>query len=68
MECCLIMLVEELFNLCLSQNSIYGQQLFLSKIRLVYNNVYRKVLVVFRHASASGMFVSNDILKFEAFL
>ena len=62
------MLVDELFNLCLSQNSIYGQQLFFFKIRLVYNNVYRKILGVFRLASASGMFVSNDVPKFEAFL
>ena len=39
-----------------------------SKIRVAYNNVYRKILGVSRRASASGMFVSNDILNFEAFL
>ena len=39
-----------------------------SKIRAAYNNVYRKILGVSRRASASGMFVSNDIPNFEAFL
>ena len=39
-----------------------------SKIRVAYNNVYRKILGVSRRASASGMFVSNDIPNFEAFL
>ena len=39
-----------------------------SKIRVAYNNVYRNILGVSRRASASGMFVSNDILNFEAFL
>ena len=38
-----------------------------SKIRVAYNNVYRKILGVSRRASASGMFVSNDIPNFEAF-
>ena len=33
-----------------------------------YNNVYRKILRVSRRASASGMFVSNDIPNFDAFL
>ena len=39
-----------------------------SKIRVAYNNVYRKILGVSRRASASGMFVSHDIPNFEAFL
>ena len=39
-----------------------------SKIRVAYNNVYRKILGVSRPASASGIFVSNDIPNFEAFL
>ena len=39
-----------------------------SKIRVAYNNVYRKILGVSRRASASGMFVSNDIPNFEVFL
>ena len=39
-----------------------------SKIRVAYSNVYRKILRVSRHASASGMFFSNDIPNFEAFL
>ena len=39
-----------------------------SKIRVAYNNVYRKILGVSRRASASGKFVSNDIPNFEAFL
>ena len=34
----------------------------------VADNVYRKILGVSRRASASGMFVSNDIPNFEAFL
>ena len=39
-----------------------------SKKRVAYNNVYRKILGVSRRVSASGMFVSNDIPNFEAFL
>ena len=39
-----------------------------SKIRVAYNNVYRKILGVSTRAGASGMFVSNDIPKFEVFL
>ena len=39
-----------------------------SKIRASYNNVYRKILVVSRRAGASGMFVPNEILNFEAVL
>ena len=39
-----------------------------SMIRVAYNNVYRKILRVSRGASGSGMFVSNDIPTFEAFL
>ena len=36
----------------------------LSNIRVAYNNAYRKILWVSRRASASGMFVSNDIPNF----
>ena len=39
-----------------------------SKIRVAYNNVYRKILGVSRRSSASAMFVTNDIPNFEAFL
>ena len=39
-----------------------------SKIRVAYNNVYRKILGVSRRSSASAMFVTNDIPKFKAFL
>ena len=39
-----------------------------SKIRVAYNNVYRKILGVTRRSSASAMFVTNDIPNFEAFL
>ena len=39
-----------------------------SKIRVAYNDVCRKILGVYRRASASGMFVSNDISNFEAFV
>ena len=39
----------------------------LSKIRVAYNNVYRKILGVSRRSSASAMFVTNDIPNFEAF-
>ena len=38
------------------------------KTKSAYNNVYQKVLRVSRRTSASGMFVSNDIPNFEAFL
>ena len=40
----------------------------LSKIRVAYNNVYRKILGVSRRSSATAMFVTNDIPNFEAFL
>ena len=39
----------------------------LSKLRVAYNNVYRKILGVSRRSSASAMFVTNDIPNFEAF-
>ena len=39
----------------------------LSNIRVAYNNAYRKILGVSRRASASGMFVSNDIPNFLIF-
>ena len=39
-----------------------------SKIRVAYNNVYRKIMGVSRRASASSMFVSNAIPNFEASL
>ena len=37
-------------------------------IRVASNNVYRKILGVSNRSSASAMFVTNDIPKFEAFL
>ena len=39
-----------------------------SKIRVVYNNVYRKILCVPKRRSASTMFVSNGIPNFEALI
>ena len=36
-----------------------------SKIRVAYNNVYRNILDVPKRGSASTMFVSNGIPKFE---
>ena len=39
-----------------------------SKIRVAYNNAYRKIWGVSRRASVSRMFVSNNIPNFEAFL
>ena len=39
-----------------------------SKIKVAYRNAYQKTLGVFKRASASGMFVSNNIPNFEAFL
>ena len=44
------------------------QKTTFSEIRIAYNNVYRKILGLSRRVSASGMFVSNDIPNFEAFL
>ena len=38
----------------------------LSKIRVVYNNIYRTILGHGRRDSASNMFVSNGIDTFEA--
>ena len=38
----------------------------LSKIRVTYNNIYRKILGHGRSDSASNMFVSNGIDTFEA--
>ena len=38
----------------------------LSKIRVAYNNIYRKILGYGRRDSASNMFVSNGIDTFEA--
>ena len=40
----------------------------LSKIRVAYNKVYRKILGVSRRSSASAMFVTNDIPNFDTFL
>ena len=39
-----------------------------SKIRVAYNNVYRKILDVPKRGSASTMFVSNGIPNFEALI
>ena len=40
----------------------------LSKIRVVCNSVYRKILGVSRRSSSSAMFVTDDIPNFEVFL
>ena len=65
-----------LFELCRSFCSVfycpyfwtnYKKTIF-SKIRVAYNNIYRKILGVSRCSSASDMFVTNDIPNFEAFL
>ena len=37
-----------------------------SKIRVAYNNAYRKILDVPKRGSASTMFVSNNVLIIEA--
>ena len=37
-----------------------------SKIRIAYNNVFRKLLGLFRRSTSSEMFVMNNILNFEA--
>ena len=39
-----------------------------SKIRVAYNNVYRKILDVPKRDSASTMFVTNGIPNFEALI
>ena len=39
-----------------------------SKIRVAYNNVYRKLLDLCRRSSASEMFVMNSISNFEALI
>ena len=39
-----------------------------SKLRVAYNNVYRKVCGLKRRSSASEMFVLNNISNFEALL
>ena len=39
-----------------------------SKIRVAYNNVYRKILGVPKRGSVSTMFVSNGVLNFEALI
>ena len=39
-----------------------------SKLRVAYNNVYRKMLGLCRRSSASEMFVTNNILNFEALI
>ena len=39
-----------------------------SKLRVAYNNVYRKILGLCRRSSASEMFVTNNILNFEALM
>ena len=47
--------------------SQYNKSSF-SKIRVAYNNLYRKILHVPRRSSASKMFVDNNIPNFEALL
>ena len=39
-----------------------------SKLRIAYNNVYRKILGLCRRSSASEMFVTNNILNIEALI
>ena len=39
-----------------------------SKLRVAYNNVYRKVFGLKRRSSASEMFVLNNISNFEALM
>ena len=39
-----------------------------SKIRVAYNNAYRKLLGLCRRSSASEMFVMNNISNFEALI
>ena len=36
-----------------------------SKLRVAYNNVYRKILCLCRRSTASEMFATNNILNFE---
>ena len=40
----------------------------ISKIRVAYNDLYRKILHVSRRSSASEMFVKNNIPNFESLL
>ena len=47
--------------------SQYNKSSF-SKIRVAYNNLYRKILHVTPRSSASKMFVDNNIPNFEALL
>ena len=39
-----------------------------SKLRVAYNNVYRKILGLCRRSSASELFATNNILNFEALI
>ena len=39
---------------------------YISKLRVAYNNVYRKVFGLKRRSSASEMFVLNNISNYEA--
>ena len=45
----------------------YKKAIF-SKLRVAYNNVYRKILGLCRRSSASEMFVTKNILNFVAFM
>ena len=45
----------------------YKKATFL-KLRLAYNNAYRTILGLCRQSSASEMFVTNNILNFEALM
>ena len=47
--------------------SHYNKSSF-SKIRVAYNNLYRKIVHVYPRGSASKMFVDNNILNFEILL
>ena len=39
-----------------------------SKLRVAYNNVYRKILGLCRQSSASEMFVANTVSNFKALM
>ena len=71
-----IYLIRGLLELCKSFCTVFYCSYFwtnykkttFSKIRVAYNNVYRKILDVPKRGSASTMFVSNGIPNFEALI
>lgn len=52
---------------CPSMWTKYNKATF-SKLRVAYNNVYRRILGLPRHSSASEMYVANDLDNIEAML